>query len=460
MVLYKVLVFTVLTLGIPAIGNTQSTPQLNTFQPLPELTVTTSPDSAGTAATPGVYKYKIPATVYKLPIPNLLRQRDILQKVSDGSQGFALDMLVRLSEAVTPVRRDFIASPFSVWSLLLPLTEGAAGNTLTEMRNVLRLRDDQRSLREAYRTVLSYLRLDTPTIKVASMQTLFTDVNQPVNHDFQAVVEREYGADIFPIDFHDPIKAATVINNEVRNATRNLIQHAVAPQDLEDAKLLLLSSLFFKGQWKSPFNVSMTRSEPFYNEEGKPIGNVEMMTQVGNFNYTGMNELEGHVLELPYGKEDRLAMLLILPKKGVSLTKVARNLQTIGVNAILEKLSADSSGYEEEEIEVYLPKFTTSSDFLLNRLLMDMGINDLFNSNADLSKIAEDIFVQHMIHSTKIIVDEEGTTAAGVTIAVLTNKATPPKFYLNRPFMYIIIEKHTNTILFYGHLMNPNNVRT
>lgn len=67
---------------------------------------------------------------------------------------------------------------------------------------------------------------------------------------------------------------------------------------------------------QKPFNASLTRSEPFYDEENNDIGNVQMMTQMGNFNYTRMTELEAHVLELPYGNENRLSMLIILPNKG------------------------------------------------------------------------------------------------------------------------------------------------
>lgn len=86
-----------------------------------------------------------------------------------------------------------------------------------------------------------------------------------------------------------------------------------------------------------------------------------------------------------------------------------------------------------------------------------MGIVDLFDeNNADLSRMSSGLFAKICIHSTKIIVDEQGTTASAVTAAALINKATPPKFLLNKPFQYMIVEKSTNLLLFAGQVRNPH----
>jgi len=69
--------------------------------------------------------------------------------------------------------------------------------------------------------------------------------------------------------------------------------------------------------------------------------------------------------------------------------------------------------------------------------------------------MADDLYTNYCIHATKIIVDEKGTTAAAVTAAVLSNKSTPPKFQLDRPFQYMIVEKSTSLLLFAGQVRNP-----
>lgn len=86
-----------------------------------------------------------------------------------------------------------------------------------------------------------------------------------------------------------------------------------------------------------------------------------------------------------------------------------------------------------------------------------MGIVDLFDEKAaNLSRMANGLFAKICIHSTKIIVDEQGTTAGAVTAASLINRATPPKFHLNKPFQYMIVEKATNLLLFAGQVRNPH----
>lgn len=85
-----------------------------------------------------------------------------------------------------------------------------------------------------------------------------------------------------------------------------------------------------------------------------------------------------------------------------------------------------------------------------------MGIRDIFDqTNSNLSRLADGLYAKLCVHSTKIIVDEQGTTVAAATSATLSNKSTPPKFHLNRPFQYMIVEKSTNLLLVAGQVRKP-----
>lgn len=93
---------------------------------------------------------------------------------------------------------------------------------------------------------------------------------------------------------------------------------------------------------------------------------------------------------------------------------------------------------------------------MLTKLLFQMGIKDMFDqSRADLSNINKQYFVSSMIHKTKMSVDERGTTAAAVTTSIFANKATPPKFHANKPFLFFIVDRVTNLILFSGQYVKP-----
>ncbi|XP_017842139.1 serine protease inhibitor 77Ba [Drosophila busckii] len=381
---------------------------------------------------------------------------ETLRKIAVGAQQFGLDLLMRISEEVAKANRDFMISPFSVWSLLLLLYEGSAGQTYEQLRQALRINVPDEDLRAVYRIWSTYLNVSTSTIEVASLQALYVDITSHVKSSYREVA-KSYNVQPMEVDFY---KKETVveINEATNRSTRGLIPYTVLPQDIYGSKMFMLTSLFFKGQWKFPFNETATRLEPFYDENGAVITQIPMMAQEGNFAYaTNIEGLDGYLLELPYGTQDRLSMIVVLPKRGFKLNDIANNLKELGLTPIIERLNKfKREAPEDNEVEVIMPKFTTTTDFNLVKLLNNMGIRDLFDqSRSDLSRLADGLFAKLCIHSTKIIVDELGTTAAAVTAASLSNKSTPPKFQLNRPFQYMIIDKSTHLLLFAGQVRNP-----
>ncbi|XP_075151149.1 serine protease inhibitor 77Ba-like [Haematobia irritans] len=379
-------------------------------------------------------------------------------RIAVGTERFALEIWKHMSDAhQANSTKSYMISPFAVWSLLLLLAEGAGGNTLKEFHDTLHLDSDHQAVRMAYKQIAQKLKVNTTTIEVASFQALFTDINKPVNRDYESLVTRIYESALIPVNFSEVNKTFTQINDDINKATRGLLPHSVQPQDFKDAALLMISALYFKGKWKYPFESDQTISAPFHDEKGTVLGNVQMMTQIGPFNYVSMKSLESYILELPYGKEDRLSMLVILPRRSVSLNKVVANLATVGVIPIIQELKKIEESNEEEDIqdqvEVFLPRFSTTSHFSLRPILTKMGIVEAFEpSLANFDNMAKNIYVGSVFQSTRIIVNEEGTEAAAVTTAVLVNKASPTKFYLDRPFAYMIVEKKSGLLLFAGEV--------
>lgn len=189
-----------------------------------------------------------------------------------------------------------------------------------------------------------------------------------------------------------------------------------------------------------------------------------MMFQRGSFSSAIISELDSHVIEIPYGVENRLSMIVVVPRKGVRLFSVISKLASVGTAGIfdgLQRAKKDAEMFGEPlEVELSLPRFTTDTDFALNALLIDMGIHDLFNSQlANLGRISSHpIYLSRLFHKTTIEVTEEGTVASAVTAGILTNKIFPTKFQVNRPFAYMIVEKTTGSLLFVGQVKNPGIV--
>lgn len=206
--------------------------------------------------------------------------------------------------------------------------------------------------------------------------------------------------------------------------------------------------------------MSQTIEEPFYDEFEKLQGNVNMMFQRGQFSYTGIKELDSLVLELPYGDQERISMIILLPRKGVRLTSVLDKLSSFGIGRVITELRRADDEFEEDQVEVFLPRFSITADFTLNVILEQMGLTDIFNvKKSNLTKISKHpIYLSRIIHKATIDVNEVGTVASAATGAIFANKAISPRFHANRPFAFLIVEKNTNTLLFCGQVRNPGKV--
>lgn len=175
---------------------------------------------------------------------------EAFDQISKGSEQFSLEFLKLLSRAVTSVNYDFIVSPFSIWSLLVLQAEGAAGNTYNQLQKVLRLPEDLTYLRMAYKHIQKTLAVNATTVEVAVNQALFSDQNRPVDIEYAYKLDNIYEADHLPVDFHNSLDTFNKINEYVSARTHGKIQRIVNMDDLNEAQMILVSAIFFRGQWK------------------------------------------------------------------------------------------------------------------------------------------------------------------------------------------------------------------
>lgn len=182
-----------------------------------------------------------------------------------------------------------------------------------------------------------------------------------------------------------------------------------------------------------------------------------MMFRKGGCSHIYVPKLEADIIELAYALNRRFSMVVFLPKKHVPLIKIIDNLRTIGLHTVIDTLNQSE---EDPELEIHLPRFSISSDFKLNQILQEMGINDLFHSEqANLSKISQHaIYVSQFLQKAVINVNERGTIASAANAASISFQSIPSEFFVNRPFVFMIIERTTNSILFCGHVKDPSKM--
>lgn len=159
-------------------------------------------------------------------------------------------VLQQLSRAVPPEKFDFIISPFSIWSLLVLLAEGAAGTTYTQLSKVLRLPGDLKEIRAVYKYMEQALMINNSAVQLTTNQVLFSDQNRPIELDFQYKLEHVYEADYQPVNFANPTETYSKINGYVKNKTGGRINEVVQMNELDRAQMILISAIFFEGRWK------------------------------------------------------------------------------------------------------------------------------------------------------------------------------------------------------------------
>lgn len=205
--------------------------------------------------------------------------------------------------------------------------------------------------------------------------------------------------------------------------------------------------------------MTQTRDQPFYRENGEYLAHVKMMTQRNTFPFATISALDATILELPYGEQDRLSMLLIYPRPNTTLTAVFNNLHSFDIARIHHELHRydNTEDFEETEVELFIPKFSIDSDLELRTVLEHLGIVDIFDPvKAKLTRMSnQEIYVSRVFHKAIIQVDEAGTVAAAIAGGTLSFKQSPVEFVFNRPFGFLISDRITHTFLFAGQVRNP-----
>ena len=381
-----------------------------------------------------------------LPDPIKIDLRSSEAKMVKSDQQFAFEFFANVfNEEAADKDDNFMVSPLSLSMALAMTWNGADGETKQAMQKVLRLDGySDEEVNEYYKKLREALLKTDPSTKLAIANSIWTNKNVVIDSDFIKVNQDYFNSVVKSVDFADS-KTVNELNQWAAENTNNLIDHVIDETD-PMALMYLMNAIYFKGVWTSEFDAKNTTKKPFFYINGKSK-NVDMMHQKTDFNYTENQLLQ--MVELPYGNQ-AFSMLVLLPKEGKMLADIISDLQKG------DSWTALASGLRESEVDLYLPKFKTEYSKRLNDALINMGMGIAFDpSRADFSRMSDhDAFISFVDQFTYISTDEVGTEAAAVTVVgIELTSYQPPRtvtFNANRPFIYIIQENSTGSILFMG----------
>jgi len=376
-----------------------------------------------------------------------------LADLINGNSAFAFDLYQSLAEE----DGNLFYSPYST-SLALAMTyAGARGETERQMADTLHFILTQDHLHPAFNSLdLELARRgggtqgrDGEGFRLHIVNSLWGQEDYKFLPEFLDILAENYGAGLRLLDFYAPEEARVTINDWVSDQTEGRIEDLIPQGVIDDiTRLVLTNAIYFNAAWAEPFEPDQTAEGTFYLPDGSEVP-VSMMKQRESFGYT---QGEGYqAVELPYEGGD-LAMVIFLPDTG-QFEELEDALDAKRADRIIKHL-ADSN------VALTMPKFEFDSSFELKKTLSGMGMPDAFSAVADFSGMdgTHWLVIKEVLHKAFVAVDEAGTEAAAATAVVVELKGVPSppiEVTLDRPFVFLIRDIETGTILFMGRVVNP-----
>ncbi|XP_008586670.1 PREDICTED: serpin B6-like isoform X1 [Galeopterus variegatus] len=379
-----------------------------------------------------------------------------MDPLSETNGTFALNVLKMLGEDSS---KNVFFSPISIASALAMVLLGAKGNTAAQMAQALSLSKSGNSgtgdIHKGFQLLLAEVNRTGTKYLLRTANRLFGEKSCDFLSSFKDSCRKFYQAEMEELDFMNAAgESRKHINTWVAKKTEGKITELLSPDTVNSlTNLILVNAIYFKGNWDKQFNKEQTKERPFKvskNEE-KP---VQMMFKKSTFKMTYIGEIFTQILVLPYVSKE-LNMIILLPDENTDLRTVEKELT---YEKFVEWTRPDMM--DEEEVEVFLPRFKLEENYDLEAVLRRLGMTDAFEpTRADFSGMSSrrDLHLSKVVHKSFVEVNEEGTEAAAATAGIMLMRClrVTPRFCADHPFLFFIQHSTTSGILFCGRLSSP-----
>lgn len=331
-----------------------------------------------------------------------------------------------------------LVSPLSVLTVLALVQNGAQGDTLAQLEQALGGLD--RDTLNAYMRAYCDFMTESEELKIANF--VWTDSSAEAKRAFLQKAVDSYSAQLFSAPLSDP-KTVESINSWVKKNTDGMIPKIIEKAD-RYAVMMFVNAIAFDAKWETPYKRSDIEKLEFTSYSGSKK-KTDFMCSTENV-YLKDGGTVGFMK--PY-KNGRFAFAALLPDENTGIDDYVASLSGDKLMKIF------SSAKRGNEVNVKMPKFRAEYSTQLIDTLKKMGVKDAFDSKtADFSSLIEnrDAYISTVVHKTFIEVDENGTRAAASTLvgADTMSLMEPYSVFLNRPFVYMIVDTETNLPLFIG----------
>jgi serpin B len=371
-----------------------------------------------------------------------------------GNNAFALDLyqLLRGQEG------NLFYSPYSIQVALAMTYAGARGETEAQMADALHFDLDQARLHPAFAALAEALASrgqaledEEAWFRLNVANSLWGQEGYAFVADYLALVDGYYGGGLRQVDFVGaPEEARQQINDWVEGATEDKIQDLIPQGAITPlTRLVLANAIYFNATWAQPFADSRTGDGSFYLLDGSQV-TVPLMHQTESMPYSQGDGYQA--VEMHYAGNE-LSMVALLPDQD--------RFEEFEAALDMEQLEAILGDLDYGQVALTMPRFEFESEFNLNDALAGLGMAVAFSDRADFSSMTgnRELSISDVVHKAFVAVDEEGTEAAAATAVMMALSAAPAEpveVRLDRPFLFLIRDVETGTVLFLGRVVDPS----
>ena len=383
------------------------------------------------------------------PEPDVLKNIDLPQNglaVAGAGNQFAFDFFHNALKD-DPAQTNKLISPLSIYLALAMTYNGANNATRDSMKQALRLENISiEDLNNTCKALIEQLPGADNKVNISIANSIWYNESKQPLQPFLTTTHDYFHAKVSPLNFasNDALKT---INNWVADNTHQKIT-SILDKIEGNALMYLINAIYFKGDWKYSFDKNATRNLPFNLAGNTTVSTPFMKLEGKGLGYFADNSMQA--VQLPYGGGN-FSMYILLPKNGVLIADFASGIDAASFQSLCSRMRSSN-------FSLYLPKFKYSYSIRdMKPTLAKMGMGLAFTGQADFSKMYNiGAQITEAMHKTFIETDETGTEAAAVTaIGIGETSFGPMNINVDRPFMYIIAEKSSNTVLFTGIVNNP-----
>lgn len=373
-------------------------------------------------------------------------------KVRDAANAFAFALWGKINAA----QRDtnVFVSPLSASFALGMTLNGAAGSTADQMRSALQFGNATLpEINAGYKSLVALLTSLDPGVQMRIANSIWYRQEFPFRQAFFDTTKVYFDATVRGLNFNDRVASLAAINGWVSTATAGKI-----PTVLDDITaqqvMFLINAIYFKGSWRLKFDPAKTSSAPFYPAIGASQS-MQLMYRLDTLSYAETATYQA--ADLPYGNS-AFSMTVLLPKAGTAVETLAASLTPSSWQSL-------TAAFRTQKVYFYLPRLTLKYERRLNDDLKALGMVVPFvPGGADFTQMAaapvgNELFVEFVKQNTFVDINEEGTEAAAVTTVGVgvTSMPSYPTMRVDRPYLFVLRERLTGTVLFMGKIVRMPN---